>query len=568
MSKPDILKQEMKRYSERPKFGVELLRKIEPSLKPFRENPKTSEYISGIEAAVMMLGDDFLPIPRPSGKEQEITAHWKTKAEGIGWYAEVDRYDNLGMVIPATPGYEDYPAILGHFHTDIVPAAGKNAITNPEIDPVEPAVIEINGKQWVVAKDDRTLGSDDGGGAVDVIQACMDMASEKDTDDKPIPHGPILLFGTSREEVGLEGMEEFVAENAFNPEGEFAKYLPKVARILNSDGEQADRLTIGSLGGERYEGKLQVAYEPLPGGYELVEIKLDDFRGGHSGKYAANPSAIPVLSEMLSTIKDADIRIASLSTRNKFDNALAQNAQAVVAIPVSERGRLLEVLTEQGELLRQRYEDDPLTFSLGQPTASLNDVMTKDSSEKTLMLLSGLSELQGVESASKVFGDLLLERSMNTGVVKTEGNDVYFLAFGRIRKPDLFGKYSDALRHLASLTGAVIKEKPAIGVWEPNFARMEDYVKLQALYKDTFGIEPRLEFAPGGMEMTYFDQIYPDVLKVSNGVTIVDAHKAGERMLAKSLAELYIWNRKILAMWRDEISTDQTTQSSTRRVNK
>lgn len=536
---------------ERPKYGALLLDQIKHTLQPFRENPKTAKYAEGIDGTVIMLGDVFLATPRPSGNEKEIANTLAENAKTKGWYAEVDTYQNVGMVIPATPGYEDQPPTLVHGHSDIVAAPGENAQTNPEVDPIKPETIDIDGAQWVQAADDTTAGFDDGAGVATLIQAVEDTTNERDQAGNLIPHGPILVLITSREEVGLRGMEDFERESTFNPEGAFALLFPKVDHVLNSDGEQVDRVTVGSLGGEQFEGKLDVAYEPLPEGYEYIHIKVNNFRGGHSGNYAKNPTAFLALSSLLEDIALTDVRIASLTSRNKVDNALAQDADVLIAAPAERHDEVVKAIEANTKRAKEIYPDDLFSVSFDMLEKLPDTVMDDESSQKTFQLLTGLMALQGIASSSEIFGDDLLERSLNIGFLKTEGNSVNFLAMSRIRKPDQFGQYPTALDTLANQTGMTYSQSN-LPIWEPNFANEKDWHQVAKIYQDMFGITPHLEFAPGGTELGIFARMLPDAVILGNGVTIVGAHKNGERMLAKSLPEVYIWNRLILARWRDE----------------
>lgn len=554
MERPKM-KQEIKTQPERPKFSTLLLKQLEPTLTSFKESP----YFKGIEASYTRMADSFFAIPRPSGSEDEINAHLKEIAQGLGWSAEVDSYKNIGMVVPATPGLEEVPAMLVHFHTDIVAGRGENAHSNPNTDPIKPAVIEVDGKQWIKADDETTLGADDGAGAAALIQAVTDLTEEKDEQGNLKPHGTILIFGTSREEAGLEGMNDFIKNNTFDTKGSFMQHFPKIKRILNSDGEEADRLTIGALGGEIFKITLPIEYENTPPNYSFVKVSLKGFRGGHSGKYAWNPSPLAALSDMLSNLNGIDYRISTLQTMNTADNAIPKDASMLLAIPNEQQSNFLTQLFASD--MKAKYPEDQVSLTRELPSEKPTKVLTEKSSRFTTTLLHELSALQGVAQESTVFGDTVLERSMNNGVVEQTDSTVTFIPFARMRGESQYNQYTEPLQNITQQLGAEFQQTHTLPFWEPSTTKQEEYERLLQMYKGTFGKDARLEFAPGGMEMSIFDRVYPDVLKVSNGVSINDAHIPGERMEAASLAELYVWNRKILATWRDELieETNRTT---------
>lgn len=555
---------EPKQHRERPQFGESLVQLLQPTLRSLRENPRMAKYSEGMERTIRVFGDIFLSHPRPSGNESEIVGALVENATQRGWMSEVDTHNNLCMVIPATQGHENDRVIMTHFHTDMVPAQGKNAKTDPKVDPIEPTVVQIDGKQWLQAKDDTTFGADDGAGAAAILQAVQDMTQERDSENNLIAHGPVLILATSREETGLEGMRELVENNTFDPNGIVAQLLPRVGYVLNSDGEKADRLTVGALGGDRMTIDLPVEYEAIPDGYESVTIRLDGFRGGHSGVNAANPSAISSLAQLLDCLDCSQVRVVSLGTRNEAANALAEDAYITLAAPKEQHEQLLQAAIQNGKSLQQKYTDDLFTVSFEIASTSFTEAMSEDSSQKAFSLLSGLAKLQGVASSSEIFGDSLLERSMNIGTVGIQDNTLSFMGYTRVRFPQEYNGYDTQLEEITAATGAKCIPGQHIPIWQFNPSFMDNYTHLQDVYEQAFGEKYFLEFAPGGTEMSWFDQIYPHVFKFANGATIIDAHKAGERVLAESLATLYAKNRKVLEVWRDMILQENTQVPSRR----
>ncbi|MGL4673480.1 MAG: aminoacyl-histidine dipeptidase, partial [Wohlfahrtiimonas sp.] len=87
-------------------------------------------------------------IPRPSKKEERIQAHFKAEAEKRGLEVLQDEIGNLLIRKPATPGYENAPAVIIQGHTDMV--CQKNDGTDHDFDK-DPIDMYIDG-EWVKAK--------------------------------------------------------------------------------------------------------------------------------------------------------------------------------------------------------------------------------------------------------------------------------------------------------------------------------------------------------------------------------------------------------------------------------
>lgn len=557
---------EVSARAERKGYSSHILPQLEPTLRLYREDPRLKEHAEGVKQAFTIFLDDFLPTPRPSRQEGPMVDVLADMAHEKGYHAEVDPANNIGIVIPATPGYEDADTFIGQFHTDIVAAKGEHAKSDPAEGNIKPKVLDINGEQWLRAEDDTTLGSDDGAGAAAILQAAFDVANEKDANGDPIPHGPILILGTSREEVGLLGAKEM----DFDPEGVVGKLLPRVKHILNSDGEQEGKVTVGSIGGEQLIVRMPIAFEPLPSDMDVITLSVHNLRGGHSGAYAHHPGGIAVAAEWLQNVKDVDtlgMRFVSLSTTNEFDNAIPQDAKITVAVPTGVKKQFIEQLAEDApKSLQAKYAEDPVGFAIEFPASRDVDVMDSESSQKTLTLFTELGKMQGVDGYSEAFGEKLLDRSMNIAVMAVEDNTLKFVTFSRVGKPELFKTYPDQLEAIAQPLGADVELENIVPIWKPNLESPLPE-QLQQIHMDLFGQPAELEVAPGGLETAIFDGLLPQADEIGNGCTIVDAHKAGERVKMASVGDCYIFDKAIFGQWRNEaVARFNQRNSSSRRL--
>ncbi|MCL2294057.1 MAG: peptidase T [Spirochaetes bacterium] len=135
--------------------------------------------------------------------------------------------DENGYVIariPASPGYEDVPAIGFLAHVDTAPdVSGKNVnplvhenydgktikLNGTEICPQKfPDLAKYIGETIITADGTTLLGADDKAGVAEIMCAAEYIISTKE-----IKHGPIEIFFTPDEEIG-RGMAKFPMEKA------------------------------------------------------------------------------------------------------------------------------------------------------------------------------------------------------------------------------------------------------------------------------------------------------------------------------------------------------------------
>ena len=115
---------------------------------------------------------------------------------------------------------------------------------------------------WLTA--DGTTGADDGV----AIAAMMALA-----DDPELPHGPLELLMTVREEVGLEGVQALDGS------------MVTGTILLNLDSEEDGRLTVGCAGSDTWL-RLDAPREPTGAGEVAVTVTV-------SGGKGATPAPAP-----------------------------------------------------------------------------------------------------------------------------------------------------------------------------------------------------------------------------------------------------------------------------------
>jgi tripeptide aminopeptidase len=174
----------------------------------------------------------FLAIEGVTGQEQAIAADIQKALVEIGVPAANIRYDQANTRIPLPtqtgnliadlPGTRSGPRLMFMTHMDTVPlAAGAKPIRQSD---------------RIVPEGRTALGGDDRTGV-----ACLIAMTESLLRDQ-LPHPPITLLFTVREESGLFGAKHLNLEDVKNPRFGF-----------NVDGRSATDITIGAVGAERWE---------------------------------------------------------------------------------------------------------------------------------------------------------------------------------------------------------------------------------------------------------------------------------------------------------------------------
>jgi tripeptide aminopeptidase len=175
----------------------------------------------------------FLAVEGVTGRERAIGAEVEKALKKAGVPASAIRYDSAndrvplptetGNLIVQLPGTRpDLPRLLFSTHLDTVPLCA--------------GAVPVRAKNRITAKGDTALGGDNRTGVACLVTLAATLLERK------LPHPPLTLLFTVREESGLFG----------------ARYLDPadlggVALGFNVDGKGPAELTAGAVGAERWE---------------------------------------------------------------------------------------------------------------------------------------------------------------------------------------------------------------------------------------------------------------------------------------------------------------------------
>ena len=200
---------------------------------------------------------DINAVPRPSKKEQKITAFMVDFGKKLGLETTSDAYGNVIIRKPATAGLEQKKPIILQSHLDMVCQKNNDTVFDFDNQGIE---TYIDG-DWVRAKG-TTLGADNGMG-VAAIMAILE--------SKTIAHPALEALFTTDEETGMTGAQK-LSNDALK--GEI---------LLNLDTELDTEIEIGCAGGIDVSAYADYKEEATPSDVVAYHIVVTGLLGGHSG---------------------------------------------------------------------------------------------------------------------------------------------------------------------------------------------------------------------------------------------------------------------------------------------
>src|ERR1039458_9189052 len=171
--------------------------------------------------------EEICKYPRPSKKEEKIAEYVFSVGKRNNLETFRDKFGNVIIRKPASPGFENRKTIVLQGHLDMVCEKNSDVTHDFDNEPIYPYI--DNG--WVKAKG-TTLGADNGIGVA---------ASLAVLEDKELQHGPIECLFTLDEETGLTGAAGLKSNTL------------KADILLNLDSEEEGTIYIRSE--ERRVGK-------------------------------------------------------------------------------------------------------------------------------------------------------------------------------------------------------------------------------------------------------------------------------------------------------------------------
>ena len=168
--------------------------------------------------------EEICKYPRPSKQEEKIAEYVFSVGKRNNLETLKDKFGNVLIRKPATPGKENLKTVVLQGHLDMVCEKNRDVTHDFDNEPIHPYIDD----GFVRAKG-TTLGADNGIG----VAAALAILESQD-----LEHGPIECLFTLDEETGLTGAANLKT-----------KWL-KADILLNLDSEEEGSVYIGCAGGK------------------------------------------------------------------------------------------------------------------------------------------------------------------------------------------------------------------------------------------------------------------------------------------------------------------------------
>lgn len=443
-------------------------------------------------------------IPRPSKHEERMTAYVLESAKKLGLTAQTDRYGNVVVRKPASPGKEQVKMICLQGHLDMVPEKNKDKVHDFLKDP-----IELVRKGNMLMANGTTLGADNGI-AVATMLAIME--------DKKLVHGPLEFLFTVDEETGLTGANHLKGS------------MLQSRTMMNLDSEEEGSIYVGCSGGKDCVGTWKLAAQPQPGRTKAMLVTVKGLKGGHSGleidKNRGN--AIKIMNRVLLALSDAGVRVASFNGGNKR-NAIPREAEAMVAVPAAGVSKAKKIVRELEPVLKAEVAtvDPDLSITIAPAAAPKKLKVWKPALQQQVLRTIAALPHGVMKMSSDIAG--LVETSTNVAVITTDGKAVTLGTSQRSSVASEIREINQTVQFIFTMGGAKISMGDGYPGWKPNL-QSAILQTAKTTYKQIAGKEPEIKAIHAGLECGIIGEKVPGMDMISFGPTLEGVHSPDEKI--------------------------------------
>jgi dipeptidase D len=456
--------------------------------------------------------EEICKYPRASKKEEKIAEYVVSVGQRLGLQTEKDKFGNIVIRKPATPGKENLKAVVLQGHIDMVCEKNRDVEHDFDKDPIYPY---IDG-DWVKAKG-TTLGADNGIGV-----ACA-LAVLEATD---VEHGPLECLFTLDEETGLTGASSL------------KKNWLKADILINMDSEDIGVIFIGCSGGKNTAATFKAKLEKIPRNYSSFELKVAGLKGGHSGLeiHVGRGNAVKILNRAIwSYSQENTIRLAEINGGNKH-NAIPREAFSVVLVPKNDEKKLKKFVAKYNETVKAEYVSVEPDLMVSMEKHAAPEKVLDEKTQKHL-----LNALYAIpHGVIKMSNDIpgLVETSTNLAVVETKGKNINIVTSQRSPVASQNVDITNMVSSVLKLAGAEITYGDGYPGWAPDIH--SDILKVfKSTFTKMYGKEPEVTAIHAGLECGIIKEKYPNMDMISFGPTMRDVHSPAEKLQISTVPEFY-----------------------------
>ena len=462
---------------------------------------------------------DINGVPRPSKKEQKITAFMVDFGKKLGLETTSDAIGNVIIRKPATAGLENKKTIILQSHLDMVCQKNNDTVFDFDTQGIE---TYIDG-DWVRAKG-TTLGADNGLG-VAAIMAILE--------SKTIAHPAIEALFTTDEETGMTGAKEL------SPKALTGEIL------LNLDTEEDDEIIIGCAGAVDVSAYHDYTEEATPSGVVAYQLSVTGLMGGHSGQniHMGRGNANKVMNRLLlGQYEKYGLRISQLHGGG-LRNAIPRESEALVVVPAEHKAAFEKEFAENAALIKKELHPVEVDLSITfKETTAPSKVM--DVKSQLAFVRAVATAHSGVYAMSRSV-EGLVEASNNIANVKVENGKIAILCMTRSSVDSSKHDLATSLQAAFELAGYRVEFSGSYPAWEPNADSPILHV-LTDIYERMFQEKPKVAAVHAGLECGLLGEHFSHIDMISFGPTILGAHSPIERVCISSVQKFWKYLLEIL----------------------
>ena len=473
-----------------------------------------SNAIEGLKPAlVWKYFAEISKIPRGSKNEKQISTYVVQRAKELGLDVKQDKFMNVLVTKPASPGRENVPMICLQGHLDMVCEKNKETVHDFEKDPIE---LVRTGN--VLMANGTTLGADNG------VAVATNLAIMEDTS---LEHGPLEFLFTVDEETGLTGASNLKAG------------FVQSKTLMNLDSEEEGALYVGCSGGRNTIGTWKVGFDNAPAGTIPVKVVVKGLKGGHSGLEIdkGRGNSIKILNRVLIALDDVGARLSMIEGGNK-SNAIPREAEAIVYIPKKNKAKAKKVVEKWNATVKSELAsvEPDLAVVLEPVELKKGKVIKKIQQQLIYRTISGLPH-----GVMKMSADIpgLVETSTNVAIIRTEKNTITLTTSQRSSVASEILEILHTHYSVFSLGGAKATHTEGYPGWKPNLGS-PILKNAKETYRSLYGKEPAVKAIHAGLECGIIGEKYPGMDMVSFGPTLEGVHSPDEKIYIDTVEKF--WN--------------------------
>ena len=459
--------------------------------------------------------DAITQVPRPSKKEGKIIEFLVDFARKHNIEYKKDAIGNVVMRKPATPGFEDRPAVILQSHMDMVCETAPDCTKDMAREGLD---LFVDGD--TIGARGTTLGGDDG---IAVAMALAILAADD------IPHPPLEVVITVDEETGMLGAAALDAS------------VLKGRTMLNLDSEDEGVLTVSCAGGNVSVCTLPVTRAPFSG--TALTVTVGGLLGGHSGAEIdkGRGNANLLMGRVLYAVgARTPLRLVSVAGGLK-DNAIPRESRAVIA--VADAAAAQAAIADMDAALRHEYAAaDPDVSVRVDAAQAQQPPMDEASTQRAVCMLCCLPN--GIQAMSRDIPGLV-QTSLNLGILTTDADTVQASFCVRSSVSTQKEMLVARLRCLMAQLGGTVAVSGDYPAWE---YRKDSPLRerMVAVFREQYGRDPKVEAIHAGVECGLFAGKLPGLDCVSFGPDLTEIHTCRERMHIASVQRVWRYTLEVL----------------------